>query len=174
MNTVELLAKQTDDAYSWTNKLLHSIPPQKWDVLPEVAGTTVTWQAGHLIMSHYFHSVMVIVGHLKDVFPVVPLQQYDKLFTNADPKDSIGVTKPQELHDKLMFIQKRSIEVISSLTDADLEQPLVPSPTPHPIAKTKYEALDWNIKHTMYHCGQIGMIKRIVDQRYDFGLRKGS
>jgi hypothetical protein len=41
MNTVQLLAKQTDDAYGWTNKLLHSIPQEKWDVLPEVAGTTV-------------------------------------------------------------------------------------------------------------------------------------
>jgi hypothetical protein len=174
MNQVDFLAKQTEDAYNWTNKLLHSIPHDKWDVLPGVIESTVSWQAGHLIMSFYYHTVMVITGHLKDVFPVVPLQQYDKLFTNADPKNSIGNTKPQELHDQLIFVQKRSLDVIRSLTDADLEQPLVLTPTPHPIAKTKYEAIDWNIKHTMYHCGQLGILKRIVDQRYDFGLRKGT
>lgn len=174
MNAVTMLAKQTENAYEWTNKLLHSIPKEKWDVLPDVVQTTVTWQAGHLILSFYYHTVMVITGHLKDVFPVVPLQQYNKLFTNSDPKDSIGKTNPQELHDQLIFMQKRSVDVISALTEADLEQSLAPTPTPHPIAKTKQEALDWNIKHTMYHCGQLGLIKRIVDQRYDFGLRKGS
>ena len=174
MNQVDFLAKQTEDAYGWTNKLLHSIPHDKWNVLPEVIESTVSWQAGHLIMSFYYHTVMVIVGHLKEVFPVVPLQQYDKLFTNAEPKDSIGKTNPQELQEHLFFIQQKSIAVIRSLNEADLDQPLVISPTPHPIATTKLEAIDWNIKHTMYHCGQLGIIKRVIDQRYDFGLRKGN
>ena len=34
------------------------------------------------------------------------------------------------------------------------------------------EALEWNINHTMYHCGQIGVLKRVVDARYDFGLQR--
>ncbi|WP_216824389.1 hypothetical protein [Emticicia sp. TH156] len=38
-------------------------------------------------------------------------------------------------------------------------------------SKTKFEALDWNIKHTLWHCRQIGLLKRVVDKRYDFGLR---
>jgi hypothetical protein len=174
MNQVDFLAKQTEDAYNWTNKLLHSIPHDKWDVLPGVIESTVSWQVGHLIMSFYYHTVMVITGHLKDVFPVVPLQQYDKLFTNSNPKDSIGKTNPHELQEHLLFIQRKSIAVIRSLREADLDQPLVAGPTPHPIATIKLEAIDWNIKHTMYHCGQLGILKRIVDQRYDFGLRKGT
>lgn len=174
MNQVTFLTKQTEDAYNWTNKLLNSIPHEKWDVLPNVIESTVNWQAGHLIMSFYYHTVMVIVGHLKDVFPVVPLQQYDKLFTNSDPKDSIGKINPQQLQHQLVFMQQRSLSVISSLTEEELNKPLVPSNTPHPIANTKLEAIDWNIKHTMYHCGQLGIIKRVIDQRYDFGLRKGN
>ncbi|MCE7059373.1 hypothetical protein [Dyadobacter sp. CY343] len=31
--------------------------------------------------------------------------------------------------------------------------------------------IDWNIKHTVYHCGQIGILSRIVEKRFDFGLR---
>jgi len=174
MNQVTFLAKQTEDAYNWTNKLLQSIPHEKWDVLPGVIESTVSWQAGHLIMSFYYHTVMVVVGHLKDVFPVVPLQQYDKLFTNADPKDSIGKTNPQELQGHLVFMQQKSLSVIRSLTEEELGNALVPTNTPHPIASTKLEAIDWNIKHTMYHCGQLGVIKRVIDQRYDFGLRKGN
>lgn len=172
MNQVDMLVRQTEDAYGWTNKLLHSIPYEKWDIMPAVIESTVNWQVGHLIMSFYFNSIMVIVGHQKDVFPVVPLQQYDKLFTNADPKDSIGKTNSTELHSQFVFLQKKSISVINSLTPEDLVKPLEPTSTPHPIAKIKLEAIEWNIKHTMWHCGQLGLLKRIVDQRYDFGLRR--
>jgi hypothetical protein len=56
------------------------------------------------------------------------------------------------------------------LTESDLESELEKTDTPHPIAKNKYEALDWNIKHTMWHCGQLGILKRIIDKRFDFGL----
>ncbi|WP_439557278.1 hypothetical protein [Dyadobacter sp.] len=62
-------------------------------------------------------------------------------------------------------------ETVPEVVVAELNNPLEPTPTPHPIATTKFEAIDWNIKHTMYHCGQIGMISRVVEKRYDFGLR---
>ena len=173
MNQVDILVRQTEDAYNWTNKLLHSIPHEKWDNMPAVIESTVNWQVGHLIVSSYYNTVMVLVGHHKDVFPVVPLQQYDKLFTNADPKDSVGKVNSRELQSQFVFLQKKSISVISSLTPEDLVNPLEPTSIPHPVAKTKFEAIDWNIKHAMWHCGQLGLLKRIVDQRYDFGLRRG-
>lgn len=171
MSEVEILTRQTENAYYWTNKLIDSIPYEKWDNLPEIVETNVTWQAGHLIMS-YYHSVMVIAGHQMDIIQKVPLKAYDELFTNASPKDAVGKTNPKELQNQLNIMQQKSIAIIKSLTESDLESKLEPSPTPHPIAKTKLEALDWNIKHTMYHCGQVGILKRILDKRFDFGLRK--
>ncbi len=63
-------------------------------------------------------------------------------------------------------------KVIKSLSDQDLESELSPTEVPHPVAKNKFEAIDWNIKHTMWHCGQIGILKRIIDERFDFGLKK--
>jgi uncharacterized damage-inducible protein DinB len=68
-------------------------------------------------------------------------------------------------------MQQKSLAVLTTLLDSELDNALEPTPTPHPIATTKREAIDWNIKHTMYHCGQIGLIKRVVDKRHDFGLR---
>lgn len=167
---INLLAKQTQSAYDWTNRLVDSIPQEKWDVLPDTVESTISWQVGHLIVSFYYHSVMVIVGHQKDVFPEVPLQVYDKLFTSADPEKSIGKTNPGELRKHLTFLQQKSISVIKSLDESELERELEPTPRSHPIAKTKFDALDWNIKHTMWHCGQIAILKRLVDHRFDFGL----
>ncbi|WP_248480271.1 hypothetical protein [Spirosoma liriopis] len=71
-------------------------------------------------------------------------------------------------------MQQKSLAILASLQDWELDQPLELTPTAHPIATTKREAIDWNIKHTMYHCGQLGLIKRVVDQRHDFGLRLDS
>jgi len=72
MNEVELLVRQTENAYEWTNKLIESVPFSKWHDIPDVINTNITWQVGHLIVSHYFHTVMVIVGHQKDLLEKIP------------------------------------------------------------------------------------------------------
>jgi hypothetical protein len=172
MTEIQILQQQTENAYGWTNKLIKTIPFEKWDIMPAVIQSTINWQVGHLIMSHYFHSIMVIVGHQMDVVQQVPIKDYAALFTDASPENSIGEIQPALLSDQLNIVQQKSIRIISSLTSEELESQLEPTHIPHPIAKTKREAIDWNIKHTMYHCGQIGILKRIVDERYDFGLRK--
>lgn len=66
----------------------------------------------------------------------------------------------------LRFVQQKSVAIISELSTTDFETSLEPTP----ITGTKSEAVDWNIKHTMYHCGQIGILRRIVDKQFDFGL----
>lgn len=169
---IEILTDQTQNSYDWTNKLLDSIPFEVWEKTPDVIESNVSWQVGHLILSTYFHSIIVIAGHQRDVLETIPMKRYTILYTNADPKKSIGTAEPKELQDQLIFIQNKSIKIISSLTDDDLNNELEPTRTPHPIASTKFEAIDWNIKHTMWHCGQLGMLKRIVHERYDFGFKK--
>ena len=172
MTEVELLARQTDNVYEWTNKLIESVPFGKWEQTPEVVETNITWQVGHLIMSHYFHTIMVIVGHQRDLLEKIPMRQYDEIFTNGQPSGVIGSVDPAVLLDQLKLMQTRSLEIIKSVAPEILHSALEPTRIPHPIAKTKFESLDWNIKHTMYHCGQIGILKRVVDVRHDFGLRR--
>ena len=172
MNEVEFLARQTENAYEWTNKLIESVPFSKWDDTPDVINTNITWQVGHLIMSHYFHTVMVIVGHQKDLLEKIPMRQYDEIFTNGQPSDAMGKVDAMVLLDQLKLMQRRSVEIMKSLGPENLHGALEPTRIPHPVAKTKFESLDWNIKHTMYHCGQIGILKRVLDVRYDFGFRR--
>lgn len=171
MNQIELLVKQTKDAYDWVNKLVYFIPDEKWDIMPEVVESSVTWQVGHLIISFYYHSVMVITGHQMDILQQIPMKEYSLFFHNTSSHQYAGKTKPEELRNQLKLMQEKSISIIQSLNPDELEKSLVPTPMPHPIAKTKFEAIDWNIKHTMWHCGQLGILKRVVHERYDFGLR---
>lgn len=173
MNPIELLARQTADTYSWTNRLIDSVPFEKWEETPEIIETNISWQVGHLILSFYYHSVAVVVGHQMDVLQKVPLKEYNEWYTLGIPKHALGKVSPQVLREQLTLLEDKSLQVIRSLSLDDLDKELAPTQTTHPIAKTKYEALDWNVKHTMYHCGQIGMLKRILGERFDFGLRLG-
>lgn len=172
MNTVELLQKQTEDTYAWTNKLLSSIPHTSWEVIPEILESNISWQTGHLILSIYYHSILVITGHNMNILKHVPLKEYDTFFTQGSPKESVGQFSAETLYNHLVLVQEASIQTFHALNEEVLEQPLLPTPLKHPIATTKSEAIDWNIKHTMWHCGQIGMLKRIVHERYDFKLRR--
>jgi hypothetical protein len=172
MTEIELLIKQTKESYDWTNKLIKSIPYEKWDTTPDILETNITWQVGHLLMSHYFYTMMVIVGHQIEVLQKIPIKEYDKIFTDGPPKNAVGKINPSEILNQSTFVQEKSIDILKNLTIADLNNKLEPTPTPHPFVKTKFEALDWNNKHTLYHCGQIGILKRVTDQRYDFGLRR--
>jgi len=171
MNQIELLVKQTESAYDWAYKLIEPIPEEKWNIIPEVVESSVSWQVGHLVISYYYHTIMVTVGHQMDILQQIPIKDYSQLFHNTFAHQSVGKTKAKDLKKHLKLMEQKSISVIQSLSLDELEKPLVPTPMPHPIAKTKFEAIDWNIKHTMWHCGQLGILKRIVDERYDFGLR---
>lgn len=170
MKQIQTLLAQTHDVYNWTTRLLKSIPVSEWDRLPDVLETTINWQVGHLIVSHYYHSVWVIRGMHPEVLRQLPLKEYGDAFTGGSPRTSVGQFNAGQLMTNLAFIQAKSIETLSFLAEGELEQELVPTGFPHPIAQTKREAIEWNIHHTMYHCGQIGILARILGRRYDFGL----
>lgn len=172
MNPVEILQKQTQSAYALTNKVIGSIPYDRWNTIPPVMDTNVAWQVGHLIVSFYFNSIMLIKGHQPDVLQKIPLREYDAFFTDARPELSQGKFAPEALHEQLLVMEQKSIAIIGSLSTEDLDSPLHPSPIASPMASTKFEALDWNIKHAFWHGGQIGMLKRIVHERYNFGLKR--
>src|SRR5688500_15230677 len=172
MTSTEILIQQTQSAYDWIEKLINPIPFEKWDQTPQGLETNLTWLVGHLIMSHYFHSIMVITGHQADLLQKIPLKDYANLFTDGSPLNVIGKTDAGQLLGQLRMVQKRSLDILKPLTAADLENKLEPTTLKHPIARIKRESIDWNIKHTMYHCGQIGMLKRVVYERHDFGFRK--
>jgi hypothetical protein len=173
MKTIEVLTKQTSDAYEWTHKLINALPTEKWDEIPKVTESNISWQVGHLVISIYYHSVMVIVGHQKDILEKLPMRDYTKWFSfDTIARNAVDKTDPEELQNHLNIIEKKSISVIKALPPENLQDKLEPTKMPHPVAKTKFEAISWNIKHTMWHCGQIAMLKRIVDEAYDYGLRR--
>lgn len=173
MTEIEILAKQTESAFEWNNKLIDSVPIEKWDTLASGIESNISWQVGHQIVSIYYHTIMATVGHIPELIEKLNLRRYTKLCTfDTMAKNMVGKTDSKEIRKHLEFMQERSLGVIKSLSPKDLHQKVEPTKMPNPVARTKFEAIDWNIKHVMWHCGQIAVIKRIVDNPYDFGLKR--
>jgi len=121
MNRIEVLVRQTQDAYGWTDKLINSIPQTQWDNVPDIVESSVSWQTGHLVVSLYFHSIMAMVGHQMDLLHKLPLRDYDSLFTNGHPKKAVGKVRPEQLRNHLTLMQQRSIAVIGDLAESELK-----------------------------------------------------
>ena len=169
MNTIQLLHRQTEDAYHWANSLIQKVADTKWSISPPTLETNMNWQVGHLLLSNYYHSIMCIRGHQMGLLKQMPMKDYSEYFDTSSPSKLPTDIHSKELFDHLVLVQGASLKMINTLTEAELTHPLVPTQTPHPIAKTKYEAIDWNIKHSMWHVGQIAILLRVLEERYDFG-----
>ena len=167
----EILHKQTKHSYHWLNKIIEDIPENKWELTPEKIETNIVWQIGHLIVSINYHSIIVINGQPIEIYKDFPFQKYAELFTKAKAKDAIGKVSVSELKKFSELFQKKSLDTLNYLSDDELNNPLEPFVIKHPIAKTKQEAIEWNIQHTMWHCGQIGLLKRYLSNKQDYGLK---
>lgn len=146
-----------------TIKMLSETPQEIWYETPDVIQSNIAWQVGHLIVSQYYHAIAVITGPNFELFNDVPLKDYFPIYSmftqsvNNELKPS-----PDKLLRELDSVNQYANAQLELLNDSDLDAPLEPTKFPHPIAKTKYEALTWNFKHEMWHLGQISTLKRIL------------
>lgn len=176
MNVIDVLVKQTQDAHTWTNNLIDSVPFEHWNDTPDVLESNISWQVGHLILSEYYHAILVIKGFDKEVIQKLDIREYSQKFGyDSTPTEHIESSNVKTLREELQFMHTKVIDTISGLTLTDLENNVEePFKQKHPVATTKFDAVSWNIKHTMWHCGQVATLKRLINGGYDFGLPKRS
>lgn len=167
----ELLINQTKDANNWTNKLMNDIDADKWFITPDVLDSNIAWQIGHLTLSQYYYTIVLLKGPNKEFAEKINLKKYSGLFANGTRRNEIaGELSVQELKDNWNLIFDTTIDVLNALNDVELNEEIVKMPKPHPFVRTKQESISWNIKHNMWHCGQIGTLKRVIDKPFQFGF----
>lgn len=79
MTEIQILTKQTENAFEWTNKLIDSVPHEKWDIIVDGIESNLSWQVGHQIVSIYYHTIMTTVGHISEIIEKVNLRGYTKM-----------------------------------------------------------------------------------------------
>lgn len=174
MTVIDALLEQTRVAHEWTNKLIDSVPFEHWNDIPDTIESNISWQVGHLIISEYYHAIMVITGFDEEITTKIDLREHNQKYGyESIPQEQVEVADPKLLKEQLLFMQSKVIKNIALLTLEDLESNVEqPVKQKHPVATTKFDAISWNIKHTMWHCGQIATLKRLINGGFDFGLPK--
>lgn len=99
------------------------------------------------------------------------MKKYSGLFANGlKRKKLLSEVTVKELLEYWKLIQDQTLDIVDHLEDQDLHGETFKMPKPHPFVKTKENSISWNIKHTMWHCGQAGILKRVIDKPFDFGI----
>jgi uncharacterized damage-inducible protein DinB len=167
----DLLKKQTIESFNWTNKLVEDVTEEKWFISPEILETNFAWQIGHLTLSQYYYTKVLLNGPNKDLAEKIDMKKYSGLFANGLKRNELSSEVTViELKENWTLMQKQTIETLEYLRDKDLNNEIFKLPKPHPFVKSKEDSISWNIKHTMWHCGQMGILKRVVDKSLDFGM----
>ena len=106
---------------------------------------------------------------------VIPLKIYGDMFTNVPPAVLVGRTKPEELIKHRRFVHEKFLSIIGQLNDDDFRwAALAYAHWRIRLQKTEFQTIDWNIKLTMHHYGQTGIIRRIEISGLISGLIAGS
>jgi hypothetical protein len=99
------------------------------------------------------------------------MPKYSQLFAKGLKKKEVAeAVTAGELSEKWNAVSEKAMEVSGEITDEDVSQLIYTMPGSHPFVNTLLDSISWNIKHTMWHCGQTGIVKRVVDQPIDFGM----
>lgn len=172
MNTIkELLKKQTIETFNWTNKLLEDIAHEMWFVSPEIIDTNFAWQIGHLTLSQYYYTIVLLNGPNKELAEKTNMKKYSALFSNGLKRNELNPeVTVEELKENWNLMHLQTIETLDNLQVQDLNNEIFKMPKPHPFIKTKEDSISWSIQHIMWHCGQMGILKRIIDKPLDFGM----
>lgn len=160
MNRMAIALQNLEAARRHTNRLLAATPEECWFTMPAGSPTHIAWQVGHMAMAEYKLLLDRIRGVRADDNSLIStefLQAFARLGTPSSDKTKYPeVSKIRQVFDA---VHAQVMRDLPSVPDAELDEPLT---NPHPICKTKFEALSWCPLHEGTHAGQIGLLRRLV------------
>ena len=160
LSKLELPLQQLKDARQYTLSLLEDLEPDDWFRMPSEGVTHIAWQVGHLAMAQF----RLCLERLRNLQPGDwDLISKDNLrrFAKGTTPDSDPSVYPTAVEIRAMLdrVHAAVLRDVPAYQGDDLDKPLV---NPHPIFKTKLEALYFCSKHEMLHAGQIGLLRRLL------------
>jgi uncharacterized damage-inducible protein DinB len=157
---LEIPLQQIKDARQYTLSLLEDLEPDDWFRMPSEGVTHIAWQVGHLAMAQ-FRLCLERLRNLQpgdwDLISKDALRQFAK-GTTPDA-DASAYPTAVEIRGMLDRVHAAVLREVPQYQGDDLDKPLA---NPHPIFKTKLEALYFCSKHEMLHAGQIGLLRRLL------------
>lgn len=80
MSKIDFLKEQIIESRDFVNRLVSELPESLWYTIPQGTDSNFAWQIGHLIISQNFHAITCITGRNEEVYKLIPLIDYVKIF----------------------------------------------------------------------------------------------
>ena len=161
MSVVKNLVRDLRKSRMYTEDMLSNVDQADWFRQPSEGVTHVAWQVGHLAVAQYSLALKRVRGEKADDGELIS-PEFRKLFGKGSTPVPDPAVYPTSEEIRAVFdrVHQQVLDESSDWTEASLSEPT--GEPPHPMFKTKEEAIRWSIQHEFLHAGQIGLLRRLL------------
>ena len=163
MSRIQSAIDQICRARKYTEDLLNHIEPADWFRQPHEGVTHIGWQVGHLAVAEYGLGLRRVRGAQPEDGQMISESFQAHFGKGSIPSpDASQYPPPETIRRVFENVHRRVIEELNGFADAVADQPV--APPPHPMFKTKLDALHFCAQHEFIHAGQIALLRRLLGQ----------
>ncbi|MBL8888434.1 MAG: DinB family protein [Planctomycetaceae bacterium] len=166
---IEVALNLLTSARTYLDSLLEGLSDEDWFWVPEMANRTgawepycshVAWQVGHIAMAEYGLMLFRQRGRAEVDLELMPGSFRKRFAKGSSPSmDRSTYPEPNEIRGQLDRIHSQVLAEVPQFLAASLDEPLDPPTAGFP---TKFGAMLMASQHEMLHCGQIGVLRRLM------------
>lgn len=163
---IDIVQRLLESSRQYTLSLLDGLSDDEWFWTPAANGTAeaygshIAWQVGHIAMAEYGLLLFRQRGRAEVDLELMPSSFRKRFAKGSLPSpDRAAYPQPSEILLQLEKIRKQVLLELPSFAPASLDEPLDP---PTAGYATKYGAMLMAPQHEMLHCGQIGVLRRLM------------
>jgi hypothetical protein len=147
-------------ARDYTNNLLADVAEEDWFRMPAEGVTHLAWQLGHLAIAQYRLMMFQLRGEVPSDAELIDIS-YAPLFGRGSVPNPDAAQYPplSEIRATFDRVHAQALEEVARYNDQALA---APPQAPHRLFTTKLGAVMWAPQHEFIHCGQIGLLKRLL------------
>jgi hypothetical protein len=147
-------------ARQYTRRFLTGLSDQEWFWCPSELTTHIAWQVGHVAVSQYNLCLRRVRGRTAEDETLIP-DHFIEVFKlgstpDPDPQNNPSLAEIRQVFDA---VEQQVVTELATREDEDLD---VPVEQPHPVFKTKLEAVEYAPQHELVHAGQIALLRRMM------------
>lgn len=158
MNRLTTARRNLEFARNYTLRLLEQTPREQWLQVPTAGVSHIGWQVGHLAMAEYRLTLARVRPRTAQDADLISDQFLAEFGRDSVPSSTTDVDVVWQMFHN---VHTQALAELATWNEEDLLTPLL---TPHSIAKTKIEAIEWCVHHELLHAGQIGLLRRQLGQ----------